>query len=68
MKITNTVFDACVKCKYKAWKILQGEQGMPHVYGEMMAELQAEYKSIATAILTKKLKLSSASLKVLILS
>jgi len=60
MKITNDVFAACLKCKYKAWKILKGEQGIPHAYGQMMAQLQKEYKVCATNALLKKLKLFSA--------
>ncbi|MFC1636106.1 TM0106 family RecB-like putative nuclease [Planctomycetota bacterium] len=61
MKITNAVFDACLKCKYKAWNILNGEQGVPHAYEEIRAELQEEHKVLATTILLKRLKLSSAS-------
>lgn len=60
MKITNALFEAYLKCRYKAWKILRGDQGVPHAYEEIMAELEEEYKSLATTALLKKLKLPSA--------
>lgn len=60
MKITNAVFAACLKCKYKAWKILEGEQGVPHAYEQIMTKLREEHKSLATTALLNKLKLPSA--------
>ncbi len=58
MRITNAIFEACLKCKYKAWKLLQGEQGVPHAYEEAMDKLREEHKAAATTALLEKARLS----------
>lgn len=60
VKITNAIFEACLTCRYKAWKILRGERGVPSLYEEMMAPLKEKHQSLATSALLKKLKISSA--------
>jgi len=60
MKITNSIVEAHLNCKYKAYLLLKGETGTPHDYEVLMNELQAEYRPKATEALLRRCKLESA--------
>jgi predicted RecB family nuclease len=56
MKITKAIFEAYLQCKYKAWRMENGEKGVIHAYTDLIDQLQNEYVSIAAKTLLSKAK------------
>jgi len=56
MKLTRSLFEAYLQCKYKAWRMANGENGAIHEYAGLIDQLQSAHVSIATPALLKKNK------------
>lgn len=56
MKINRAVFEAYLTCKYKAWRVANGDKGAIHAYTQQLDQLQKEHVSIAAKTLLNKTK------------
>jgi len=56
MKINKAVFEAYLTCKYKAWRVANGDKGAIHAYTQQLDQLQKEHVSIAAKTLLNKTK------------
>ena len=63
MRITDTVFQDYLTCKLKAFLTLKGEPGTPCEYMAVLADVQREYRPLATAALLKKLYLAPGAVE-----